>query len=75
MADDKLAEAVDIVARHLIYAVLDHASEEWENYPEIDENDWMAIEGRALNLASNMSPTTEEFGAAYDYLERRAEHE
>ena len=75
MADDRVAEAVDIVAHHLVAALVSQwAGGEWDMYPEISEDDWDAIVKRTEQIADNMRPDTIGFDAAYQYLEERADH-
>ena len=47
MADDRPAEALALVARRIMFNALrlDYAvAPEWDNYPEIGQKDWYAIE-------------------------------
>lgn len=73
MADDKTAEAVDIVAHHVIANIVGRAEDTWEWYPELGEYDWQAIDERITAIIMNMMPDKIGFEAAYEYLERRAE--
>jgi hypothetical protein len=69
MADNRLSEAIDIVARGALTKQAREA--EWEDYPEIGENDWRAVCDRMDELANG--PTGDEFEAAYQFLTERAE--
>jgi hypothetical protein len=74
MADEKTAEAVDIVARDLVASVVDaEIGTQWENYPDIGEHDWEAVDKRAMEIIDNLRPAKNGYEAAYEYLERRAE--
>lgn len=73
MAEDMVKVAVETVGRHIIAAVLDNMiGEEWENYPEIGEDDWMRVQAYVEAWARNTAPPTEQYEAAYEYLESRA---
>jgi hypothetical protein len=75
LADDKVAEAVDVVARDVIwttlYSSLDH-NDTWGEYPEIGEHDWEAVEKRLWQIIDNLKPERGLFDAAYEFLEGRA---
>lgn len=74
MADEKVAEAVDIIAHHCVWRVLEDATGEmWEDYPDLDLTDWEAVDKRVMEIAENARPTKEGFDAAYEYLRERAE--
>lgn len=75
MADDKHASAIDAIARHLACCSIDDALEDgkWENYPEIGESDWEAVEKRAKAISDRLLPLPDEQIAAYDYLKGLAE--
>ena len=76
MADDKTAEAVDIVAHHFITiaadSVMDREGQE-AGYSEFREDDWELVQRRVMEIVDNMKPDPIGFEAAYEYLERRAE--
>lgn len=79
MADERVDEAVDVVARRVIADVLDPLAvgDLWENYPDLGEDDWQAVQTRVQEIITGgvgrIDQTT--YTAAYDYLESRAEHD
>lgn len=75
MADDRVREAVDVVARHVIRDVMERADDEWESYPEIGEYDWMEVEERIKEIVHTLAPPTDTYKAAYEFLESRATDE
>lgn len=79
MADDKVAVAVDEVAKRVVARLLrwalesENAYEKWEDYPLIGEHDWGAVEYRIKQLADDIDPDDAVFDAAYEFLAGRAE--
>lgn len=74
MADDRLKEAVDIVAHHALFQTISHeAGDLWESYPEVGEYDWEAVQDRITELLQPFRVDRESFEAAYEFLEQRAE--
>jgi len=72
MTDDRLAQAIDIAARHAIaYFSEREIGDAWGLYPEIGENDWETIQERVIQLAPYPDRAT--YQAAYDYLTERAD--
>lgn len=79
MADDKVQEALVIVMKRVMHAALDTGyatAPEWDNYPEIGESDWHAIE-RMIDTYRNghIDVTQESYDAAYEFLSQRADAE
>lgn len=74
MADNRHAEAVDIVARGLIadLANPDEIGDAWELVPEIGNQVFDAVCDRAVEIIVRLAPTVAERGAAYAFLEQRA---
>lgn len=74
MADNELAEAIEIVARTAIAQCVDTELRDglWEMYPEIGESDWTEIESQMEAIANANHPGHEQFAAAYEYLSGRA---
>ena len=74
MADNRLDEAIKIVARHVIARAVENITsiDHWEFYDEVGEHDWHEIADRAVQLAPYPDRAT--YQAAYDYLTGRAEH-
>ena len=64
MADNRVTEAVDVVARWAL-------SLSWEDFPEIGEHDWDAIAARAAAIVD--CPSVDEYEAAYEFLAARAD--
>lgn len=75
MADDRLNVAVETVARRAISNALSEygRAPEWEDYPEIGEHDWILVDEEIDRRRQRQDVTAEEFAAAYEYLEGRAE--
>lgn len=74
MADNRLAEAIDVIAKQAIKsASANFQPVEWENYPEIGEQDWVRVVERVGEIAALIAPDQSEFEAAYDYLKERAD--
>ena len=73
MADNRVQEAVDIVARHALAIASQTA--ELLDFPEIGEHDWERVEAEIDRLVKRLAPTLDEFEAAYEYLASRAEHD
>lgn len=71
----KPQRAIEIVAQQIISAACDDSAigVEWENYPEIGEDDWHAILVQ-IELVTT-PPASTDYHAAYELLESRAEHE
>lgn len=79
MVDDRLAVAVavDIVAHRVLDHLVDAdvVGDLWgDEYPEIGEHDWDRVCKRVRALIPS-GPAAEEFAAAYEHLESRAEGE
>lgn len=71
MADNRLDEAIDIVARHVIArAAEDFTADGWEIYDEIGDDDWHAVVDRVDALSE--WPDQAQYEAAYDFLAGRA---
>jgi hypothetical protein len=78
MADDPTAHAIDVVAHDLLssgrYDPADPGSC-WENYSDIGENDWRAVEDRADQITDawlrQLRPTRIGYEAAYEHLKSR----
>ncbi len=79
MADNRLAEAVDAMAKHVIRNVVHdsmEAGELWADYPEMGEDDWIRVVERAGELTDLLYPDSPDtVAAAYDYLTERAEQQ
>ena len=67
MADNRVEEAVNVVARWIIADRLRDV--EWGDYPEIGEYDWERVIDRMDEIAGGTSVT--EFEAAYEFLVAR----
>lgn len=80
MADDRVKEAVDIVARNVIHNLMLHSDlldELWgDEYPEVGENDWDRVKARVTEIVGPLYAYSEEtYRAAYDFLDARADAE
>lgn len=75
MADDRLVEAIDIVARRAIWSLIDNElGDLWgDEYADIGEHDWVRVEERIEAITDLLRPDPTEFEAAYEFLEARAE--
>jgi len=70
MADTRLEEAVNVVARRII---ADQACNvEWSEYPEIGMGDWGQVVYRIAELVEHPNPV--EFEAAYEFLVGRVDN-
>jgi hypothetical protein len=78
MADDPTKHAIDVVAHSLLasgrFDSLDPGAC-WEDYPDIGENDWRAVESRAVEITDawmrQLRPTEVGYEAAYEHLKSR----
>lgn len=71
---DTTAAAVDALAREVVHRmVLADASVQWEDYPQLGENDWAAVVKRVLERAEADKPDRKALLDAYEYLTARAE--
>lgn len=68
---DEVTKAIDVVAHQAL--ANDGGEPKWENYPEIAQGDWMAVQQRVTKLALQTAPTTKDYKAAYDLLCSRAD--
>jgi len=69
VADNRVAEAIDVVARwHLSGCTDDRLGR--DEFPGILNADWVSIINRAAAIAD--SPSNVEYEAAYDFLTARA---
>lgn len=82
MADRLLAEvttehAIRIVARRVLAnaVAVDPIAPEWENYPEIGEDDWAAVLADVRRLAERTDVQGEHYECAYRHLAGRANKE
>jgi len=71
MADNRPAEAVDVVARWAVACLVDD-SLEWEDYPDIGEGDFDDVRARANVIAD--CPSFDEYRAAYEFLVARVDN-
>jgi hypothetical protein len=69
MPDKALQDALRTVAQHILADKAANALE-WEEYPEIGQDDWFALCQTLNDLAP--FPPTAVYNAAYEYLEARA---
>lgn len=73
-ATAKVRAAITLVAREAIHHTADPNGGpiEWEDWPDIGEDDWIAVMAEVARLAA--SPDRVEFEAAYELLKMRADH-
>ena len=71
MADNRLSEAVNIVARWVIAGVVNNYVD-WSDYPELGEYDWARVIVRIDEIAGK--PSGDEYEAAYEYLVTRVDN-
>jgi len=69
VADNRLAEAIDVVARWALATFADDGID-WQDYPEIGEGDFAAVTVQAALIVTR--PSVDEYEAAYDFLAARA---
>ncbi|MDQ0376539.1 DNA translocase FtsK [Amycolatopsis thermophila] len=74
---EKTRAAVDTVARRVLADAARTALESgrvgWEDYPELDERDWIAVTERARKLAATLQHSEAMYAEAYRYLAAQAE--
>lgn len=74
--DQRMAEwSVAEVARHVIAHVVESNPPQWENYPDIGEHDWEAVEKEAARVLDRLAAQQEKYNSAYRHLTRRANTE
>ena len=66
VADNRPAEAVDVVARYTLAFALDRG-----DFPDLNDSDFKAIQVQAARYVA--CPSVDEYEAAYDYLTARAD--
>jgi len=71
MADNRVTEAVDVVARWALWSALDYAIDHEES-PNTGGVDRVAIIARAQAIAD--CPSADEYEAAYEYLTSRVDN-
>lgn len=66
--------AIDTVARHALARCVEQTADngtgriEWGNYPELDDDTWNAVVDRIDAIAASITPTDEQYQAAYNHL-------
>lgn len=74
---NELEAAIDAVARRVVRnAVFDGITGGrigWDDYPELNENDWDVVSNRALHFAAAVDCAPEVYSVAYELLEKRGE--
>jgi hypothetical protein len=65
--------AIEVVARMAIFNQLDKI--EWEDYPDIGEDDWQEVLDRIDTIGYGLKPMDDDYAEAYALLESRAEKE
>lgn len=72
---DPTRAAIDVIAREVTEQMLDamDLGDLWSDYPEIGEDDWRGVVGRARDRAEADKPDVETYKAAYAHLQGRAE--
>ena len=70
MADNRVSEAVNIVARRLIAD--DARSIRRGNWSDLSEHDWERVIARMIEIAGE--PSGDEYEAAYDFLVARVDN-
>lgn len=69
-----LSHFQDVVARKVVADIVESVvGEQWENYPDIAESDWIKIQKIALDKTQQLAPTGDTYRAAYRRLAERAE--
>jgi len=69
MADNRVAEAVNVVARHVIADDARFIGR--GNWSELSQHDWALVVARMIEIAGE--PSGDEYEAAYDFLTARAD--
>lgn len=65
--------AIRDVARHAIAAAVRANPPEWQDYPDIGENDWQAVLAEVERRVGQLEPQGEKYGCAYRHLAARAD--
>jgi len=75
MSEIRDGDAINVIVRHAIHTAVSDGGTcpEWEDYPEIGENDWYEIEAEIALSTDCPSPAA--FDAAYAFLAARADHD
>jgi hypothetical protein len=68
----EIQSAIAIVAEMAVARLILEADSQWENYPEIGEDDWREVEHQML-LRSASAPSDADFNRAYEFLTARAD--
>ena len=69
MADNRVEEAVNVVARRVIGDDARFIGR--GNWSELSQHDWALVTARMIEIAGE--PSVDEYEAAYEYLAARAE--
>ena len=71
--DQRMAEwSVAEVARHVIAHVVESNPPQWENYPDIGEHGWAAVEKEVARQLRRLAAQREKYDSAYSHLAQRA---
>jgi hypothetical protein len=68
----RIDEAIDTVARQILWALAEDVAERWDEWPELGQYDWEAVTQRVQVLAPH--PGHDRYLAAYALLESRTEN-
>ena len=71
VADNRVAEAVDVVARWSLAVIIDDFLN-WDYFPDLDEDDFDDVFARARKIADR--PSHDEYLAAFDFLASRPDN-
>lgn len=72
MTDNRFNEAVDIVARDLIWSTAENElNDACEYLPDLVEGGFLAVRDRAMRIVRDSRPSHDECVAAYEYLKAR----
>lgn len=77
MSEIRTAEAIRIIARRVIDNILsldDFGGDQWENFPEIGEHDWLDVVAEIRKFSIGLNPDDWHFQTAYEHLRSRADH-
>jgi hypothetical protein len=64
--------AIRDVARHALAAAVRRHPPEWQDYPDIGEQDWAEVVREVERRLAQLEPPAEKYGCAYRHLADRA---
>ena len=72
-SEARLADAVSVIARRAVAHVIINSEWEWEDFPEIGQDDWTQVEQEIERIGRELEVPQAQFQSAYEWLSTRAE--